>query len=480
MRLVSISNVEPGMVVGKDIYDEYGRTLIGHGCALTTEYIEKLDARGFSGVYVDDDLSKDIFIEEAISERMRQEGMKCVQNGDIEGCMRVAQRIVEELLNKSEISFDMVDLRSYDNYTYAHSVNVAVLSGAIGLGLRLDAEQHYFLVLAALLHDLGKMMIPEQMLNKPGRLSKEEFEIMKTHAELSYNLLSQRWDISGYVKTAVLFHHENYDGTGYPQGLVGDEIPLLARILHVADVYDALISKRPYKNPYSPNEAAEYLMGASGVLFDPKIVETLLKFVPLYQKGQEVILSDGRTGVVCENNGYNNLRPVVMLLDGMKIDLADKNYYNITILGTEGNVQKPDEDEEQHRKENMERVERRTIMVVDDMKTNLQLLRSILEMDYELVLLRSGKQAIDYIDNNPFPDLIIMDIDMPEMDGIETVRQINTRTKNYIPILFVTALADKETVMECKSLDPAGYIIRPYKPVFVKSEIDRILNGWSI
>ena len=221
-------------------------------------------------------------------------------------------------------------------------------------------------------------------------------------------------------------------------------------------------------------------MGASGVLFDPKIVETLLKFVPLYQKGQEVILSDGRTGVVCENNGYNNLRPVVMLLDGTKIDLADKNYYNITILGTEGNVQKPDEDEEQHRKENMERVERRTIMVVDDMKTNLQLLRSILEMDYELVLLRSGKQAIDYIDNNPFPDLIIMDIDMPEMNGIETVRQINTRTKNYIPILFVTALADKETVMECKSLNPAGYIIRPYKPVFVKSEIDRILNGWSI
>ena len=169
-----------------------------------------------------------------------------------------------------------------------------------------------------------------------------------------------------------------------------------------------------------------------------------------------------------------------MLLDGTKIDLADKNYYNITILGTEGNAQKPDEDEEQHRKENMERVEKRTIMVVDDMKTNLLLLRSILEMDYELVLLRSGKQAIDYIDNNPFPDLIIMDIDMPEMDGIETVRQINTRTKNYIPIFFVTALADKETVMECKSLDPAGYIIRPYKPVFVKTEIDRILNGWSI
>lgn len=351
MRLVDISNIIPGMVVAKDIYDAMGRTLIGRGCALTQEYIDGLEQRGFSGVYIDDELSRDILIEEAISETMRQEGMRCVAKADIDGCMKVSKMIVEELLQKSVISFDMVDLRSYDNYTFAHSVNVAVLSGAIGMGLKLDEKQQYNLVLSALLHDLGKMLIPEEIINKPGRLTTDEYEEIKRHPGHSYDLIKERWDLSSFVKTATLFHHENEDGTGYPQGLTGDQIPFLAKILHVADVYDALISKRPYKNPYLPNEAIEYLMGNAGRLFDQEMVQMLIRYIPLYRKGQEVVLSDGRKGIVFENSGEYNLRPLIKLMDGSMLDLSDTSNLSITIVATDASVDAPNEERERTRKD---------------------------------------------------------------------------------------------------------------------------------
>ena len=119
------------------------------------------------------------------------------------------------------------------------------------------------------------------------------------------------------------------------------------------------------------------------------------------------------------------------------------------------------------------------LAVVDDMKTNLEALRGILEHLYDVILLKSGRQALLYLEKNEYPDLILMDIDMPEMDGVETARKIKEMTKDRIPILFVTALSDKETVMMCRRINAAGYILRPYNPVFVKSEIKRILTGRS-
>lgn len=119
------------------------------------------------------------------------------------------------------------------------------------------------------------------------------------------------------------------------------------------------------------------------------------------------------------------------------------------------------------------------IMAVDDMKTNLQMIREILEPLYDVTLIKSGRQALMYLEKNPYPDLILMDIDMPEMDGIEATRQIQKMTDHKIPILFVTALCDRETVMICRNMNVAGYIVRPYKPVYMKSEIKRILTGRS-
>lgn len=342
MRYVSLKDAKPGMQLAYSLYDTYGRTLVGGNIRLTVGYIEKLKEYGFDGVYITDDISEGIEVESVISPETRNSGMECVRRCDIDGCHDIAKKMVAELLARGSVSLDLMDLRSYDDYTYAHSVNVAAICGVIGMGLYLSEKDLTNLVLAALLHDLGKMFVPSEILNKPGRLTAEEYQIMKTHATKSYELISERWDIVAKVKTAVLYHHENVDGSGYPKGLEWEAHTQFTRILHVADVYDALTAKRPYKNPYSPCEASEYLMGGCGTLFDKKMVEKLLTYVPLYPKGMEIKLTDGRSGIVYENAGEHNLRPMIRLFSGDLLDLNYKDNLNVVIAPPEwqGNVSK--------------------------------------------------------------------------------------------------------------------------------------------
>ena len=478
MRFVSIEDARPGMCLAYDLYDSMGRTKVGSGCELTASYINKLNEYGFSGIYIEDEQSKDIYIEATIPEKLRQEGFKCVQENDIDRCAEIAQQIVENLLSRENVCLDMTDLRSYDDYTYAHSVNVAVLCCVIGMGMGMSERDLNYLVTAALLHDLGKLAIPKEILNKPGRLTPDEYQLMKTHSTRSYQLLSKRWNISAHIKQTVLLHHENVDGSGYPQGLMGDEQSLSVRIVHVADVYDALTSRRPYKKPYSPYEAVEYLMGACGIMFDKNVVEVFMERVPLFPRGTEVNLSDGRKGLIYENKGPHNLRPILNMPDGTKLDLMENKNLNVTILPPEYLDTVSPDSEEPERKKMVQETARKKIMIVDDMKTNLDAMRGILEDEYTVILCKCGKQALHYLEHNEFPDLIIMDVDMPEMNGIETTMRANKLTGGRIPVLFVTAMCDAHTVMTCRRLHAAGYIVRPYKAIYIKSEVERIFSGW--
>lgn len=480
MRYVSLEEAEPGMQLAHSIFDEGGHLLLGGTSVLTTDYINRLDRLGFSGIYIEDELSKGIEISGVISPQLRAEGMDCIRNHNIDACHNVAKKIVEQIMEGGFLSLDLMDLRSYDDYTHAHSVNVAVICGVIGMGLKLDEKNLEMLVMAALLHDLGKLSIPLEILNKPGRLTQEEFATIKSHPAQSYEMIKERWDIPAQVKTAVLYHHENVDGSGYPQGIPGEDQTLFTRILHVADVYDALVSRRPYKAPYSPYEASEYLMGGCGIMFDYEVVKVLLEHVPLYPKGTKVRLSDGREAIIFENAGLHNLRPLLRLVTGEMLDLCEKENFSVTILSPEESESFSREQSELARKEMIKPIKRYKIAAVDDMKTNLQMLRSILEKQYDVTLLKSGAQALLYLEKQGFPDLILLDIDMPEMDGIETARRINALTGGKIPILFVTALTDRNTVMLCRQLHAAGYVVRPYNPVYIKGEIHRILIEWGV
>lgn len=479
MRYVSLVDAEPGMNLAYDLYDSYGRTLISTDARLTGGYLTKLDKLGFDGVYIQDALSEGIELEPVITPELRAEGLASVRTQDVDKCQNVAKEMVEQILSKGTFSLDLNDLRTFDEYTYAHSVNVAVYACVIGYGLKLEEDDLVTLAMASLLHDFGKMSISPDILNKPGRLSPEEYSIMKSHAERSYEMIKKRVEISAQVKQAVLYHHENEDGSGYPHGVEGSELSLYTKILHVADVYDALTSKRPYKPPYSPYEASEYLMGACDIMFDKEVVEAFLRYVPLFPKGTQVKLSDGREAIIYDNTGDRNLRPLLRLMNGDMLDLRAADNLNVTILTASEETAPVIELSEKERNRMIKTDKKYHLVIVDDMKTNLEKMNEDLKHLYDITLLKSGAQALLYLKKNPYPDLILMDIVMPEMDGIEAARQIKELTHNQVPILFVTALRDKETVIKCREVNAAGYVARPYKRVFLKSEIKRIVTGRS-
>jgi len=480
MRYIKMSDARPGMCLAYNLYDAGGHTLICSGSTLSQFYIKKLNEYGFDGVYINDKLSEDIQIDPVISADIRTEGIVNVRNSNVDGCKSVAKKIVDQVLTRGVLSLDLTDLRCFDGYTYAHSVNVALLSCIIGYGMKMNEESLEQLVMAGLLHDLGKQAIPPEILNKPSRLTNEEYEIMKTHATLSYEMIKERWDISAQVKAAVLYHHENVDGSGYPKGIDGDSMTIYTKILHVADVYDALVSRRPYKNPYSPYEACEYLMGAGGIMFDPKVVEALLMYVPFYPKGTQIELSDGRVGVIVDNTGSRNLRPLLRLLDGTMVDLSEQKNYNLTILhGMNEEVVDPCA-EEAERHKMLTPFKKYHIMIIDDMLINLQAFRGFLQNAYDLSLQTSVGQALLHLKRQTEPDLIILDMDMPKMNGIDAVAKIRDIIGDGVPVLFVIDSYDKGLVARCRKAGAAGYIVRPYKPVYVKSEIKRILSGQKV
>ncbi len=196
---------------------------------------------------------------------------------------------------------NMIDLKVFDDYTYSHSVNVAVLSIIIGVTMGLGRKELTKLGLGALLHDIGKVFIDKDIVNKPGKLTDEEFSSMKMHSKLGYDYVRDRFQLPVKSYVAVLDHHERYDGSGYPNSKKGDEISDFGKMIALADVYDALTSERPYRKALPPSEAMEYIMGNSQVHFDPELVKVFSRKVAPYPVGTLVKLSNGMTGLVVEN-----------------------------------------------------------------------------------------------------------------------------------------------------------------------------------
>lgn len=475
MRYISIEQAKSGMRLARSIVDPNNHVLLSVDCELTWEHIHKLEDRGYAGFYIEDALSKDIMIEESISAETKSLALRALRSQNIDASLRVAQEIAEQLRNSKTISLDLLDLRSFDDYTYKHSVNVCVLATVVGIGLKLPEKELVQLSAAALLHDIGKLQIDPEILNKPSRLTAEEYRQVQRHPELSFALLSEKPQISAMIKQGVLYHHENEDGSGYPEGLDHDRIPLFSKIIHCVDVYDALTSRRPYKKPYAIADAIEYLMGGSSILFDDNIVAVFLKSVPVYPRGTSVMMSDGREALVVANTS-NPMRPKIRFLDGTTVDLnEDTEKRNLTIAPTtEIELDFSDNRLQCSSTENTESdasIQDKTILVVDDVVSTLKNVSAILGKQYHLELVKSGEQALQYLRKNPMPDLVIMDIDMPTMNGIETVRRIRRYISKTLPIIFLTAITERQIVLQCRALDVADYIVKPCNPVYMQERV---------
>jgi len=333
MRYVNKKDLRPGMILANNIYDNHEQILLKGNTSLTQSYIDRIIKLGYDGLYIFDE-GDVVKANQLISDETRIAAINKLKKLDIDACLFLANKIVNEVQNSESLIVETINLSSYDNYTYVHSVNVDLLSVIIGIGMGLRNAELEKLSQAALLHDIGKCDVPIEILNKPAKLTKEEYEEIKRHPEYGLRRLREKEkngdEIPSVIKSAVYSHHENWDGSGYPRGISGRNIHKFARIIHVADVYDALTGKRSYKDAMNPADAMEYMMANSGIMFDIDVVNIFVQYIAPYPLGSNVLLSSGKQGVVCENNEKSLSRPKVRLANGNIIDLYEK--LDVTII----------------------------------------------------------------------------------------------------------------------------------------------------
>lgn len=341
LRIIPLSYLTPGMILGKDLYDNRRSLLLSRGHILTQKEIDRICLFKYQGIYVSDNaFDEDIEPTENVSEILRLNAVESVRdiftsvkkptdNITREVVTKVKDSvndIVHEIVAAKSATYIMTDLKLYDDYTYYHSANVAVIAIVLGLSMGLNNSGLYKLGMGALLHDIGKMFIPKDILEKNGRLTEEEFKIIKTHSLKGNEYLKEKWDIPSDSNLAVLTHHEKFDGTGYPYGIKGEKIPLFGRILMVADVFDALSSDRSYRKAYSPIESIEYIIDNSGKLFDPDVIDAFIERVSPYPVGTHVILSNGLKGLVVETCPGYAMRPKIKVIT----DSGEPVYYDLS------------------------------------------------------------------------------------------------------------------------------------------------------
>ena len=339
MRLVPIESVRPNTVLGKTIYDIDGRLLLRAGVVLHANTITKIKEINILSIYIVDKYSNEE-IEDIIKPEIRQKAIITIKeafsnigrlnNGNpfrnsekdytwqeqsyFYNIGKMAENIIEDILNKKDIVLAFVDIRSMNNYTYSHSVNVAVISLTIGIALKFTKKKLEALCIGALIHDIGKSLLPKRMMDKETKFTEKELDLLKHHPRLGYKYLSSTYNINSLSKLIVLQHHERPDGLGYPDGLKDKDIIDLSKIVAIADAYDNLSTDIPGKRAMFPSDVLEYLMSNAGGLFDFYLISIFCRIVIPFPKGTLVRLSTDEIARVEETIPNFPLRPIVRII----------------------------------------------------------------------------------------------------------------------------------------------------------------------
>ena len=357
MLKVPINSIIPGAVVAKPIYNENGILLVPTGIILDEKGIRRLIGLGIHEAFIlypEHETSKILkqyadspHMDDIIYHRTRVKAQKLtkkVMNNmlynqksiNIDKISKIIDEIIGQLLSADDIILTLSRIRTIDDYTYEHSVNVCVVSLIIGIDLNLEQQELKKLGTGALLHDVGKISISEDVLNKPSLLSDEEYNEVKAHTEIGYQMLVNL-NISEEVAQIALYHHERYDGTGYNRNLCGEEIPLLSRIVTIADSYDAMSNDRVYRKRLSPDAVYKEIAGLSGHHFDFEITERFLRRIDLFPIGTGVVLNTNHRGIVVSTNKLLPQSPVIRVFrdeTNPKQSLSSTNYVDIDLSKT--------------------------------------------------------------------------------------------------------------------------------------------------
>lgn len=334
----SVFDLQPGDVLGEDLFG-FGRNrvlIVPKGLIIRDNECEalklKLQAFGINEVLVelpDDELAvpslndirkKVLSFLPVISSEVRERGLNAVRRVaetgriDLKEIDEVVDGIIEEVVHKGEVVFSLYALRSYDDYTFVHSVNVAMLTALFAMEFAMERGDLRAIVKGALMHDLGKLRISYGILNKPGPLCPEEFEEIKKHPLYGVEMALSSGEKEEGVLSIIAQHHEWFSGRGYPKGLMGDKIAFGARIVAVVDVFDALTTDRVYKPRMLAHDAVSRMLQEGAIHFAPGVLSRFLSKFGIYPVGSIVKLSDGKIGVVSRANPLSPIRPIVRVL----------------------------------------------------------------------------------------------------------------------------------------------------------------------
>ncbi len=363
-KYISTRVIKPGMILEQTIADRADRVLIARGTVLDEYHIDSMKKMGVTGVYIRTGVIEEkhegnepvitaqvqqqidkvkiedrarVHLSESVKKRVAEGVQYLYRDTESTGFVDMTRSITDDLMKAIEdneaIAVDISALKVSDEYTFKHSVDVATMSMIVSRQYGLPDEQIYEIGISGLLHDIGKSKIPNEILNKAGKLTDEEFALIKQHSLLGYQILKDKPELSNAIKLGVLQHHEKINGSGYPMGATEDKIHIFAKIIAVADIYDALVTERPYKKAFTPRDAVEMIMAMTGEL-DLKVMQSFLESVILYPVGTNVDLSNGEKAKVVANNPKYVLRPTVVgLTSGRVYELAtDIGCANVIIL----------------------------------------------------------------------------------------------------------------------------------------------------
>ncbi len=346
-KWIRTRQLEAGMKIDHSVLDRLGRSLVTRGTVLDEYMIDSLIKMGVMSVYIQDgeyepeedqipispDAQKNIdklrmddrskvILSASVRKRVAEGIQFIYSNAEseefAEATNGIANALLETIESNNAIAIDMNALKAADEYTFKHSIDVATIAMIVAKKQGFSTDQVREIGMAGLLHDIGKTKIPLEIINKPDRLTDEEFALMRQHPVFGYQMVKDRQEFHDTISVSVLQHHEKIDGSGYPFGISGDKISSFAKILSVADIYDALVTDRPYKKAFSQRDAVEMIMSMTAEL-DITAMKSFLESMILYPVDSIVELSNGERAKVVRNTPYYILRPVVVGLTSGKV-----------------------------------------------------------------------------------------------------------------------------------------------------------------